>query len=140
MEDLGFKAFDSQGKLKPLSGIIDGLSKSLKGKTDQQKQDAIATIFGQEAMSGMLTLIDNGSESLDKLTDSYKTSDGAAKEMAKTMQDNSKSAIEQMTGSIETAAIKLEEVAAPSIIAIANDIQDLANYLRKHKNLLSNQL
>lgn len=127
MEELGFKAFDSQGRLFSLSKIIDNLSKSLKGKTDQQKQDAIATIFGQEAMSGMLTLIDNGSSALDTLTDSYKNSDGAAKEMAKTMQDNSKSSIEQMMGSIETAAIKLQEVAAPTIIKIANEIQELAN-------------
>lgn len=127
MKTLGFQAFDSQGKLLPLSGILDNLSKSLKGKTDQQKQDAIATIFGQEAMSGMLSLVDAGSESLINLTNSYKSSDGAAKEMAKTMQDNAKSSIEQMTGSLETAAIKLEEVAAPSIINIANRVQELAN-------------
>lgn len=127
MEELGFKAFDSQGKILPLSGILDNLSKSLKGKTDQQKQDAIATIFGQEAMSGMLSLVDAGSSQLIELTDAYKSADGAAKEMAKTMQDNAKSSIEQMVGSLETAAIKLQEVAAPSIINIANEVQDLAN-------------
>lgn len=127
MQSIGFNAFDSQGKLKSLSGIIDGLSKSLKGKTDQQKQDAIATIFGQEAMSGMLTLIDGGSSALDALTESYKNCDGSAKEMAKTMQDNAKSAIEQMTGSLETAGIKLEEAVAPSITNIANQVQDMAN-------------
>lgn len=131
MKQIGFNAFNSQGKLKNLSTIMDEYNKALAGKTDQQKQDYTATIFGQEAMSGMLVLAQGGKKALDDLTNSYKTSDGAAKEMAKTMQDNSKSAIEQMTGSIETAAIKLEEVAAPTIIEIANKVQDLANSFSK---------
>lgn len=131
MEKIGFNAFDSQGKLKKLSVIMDEYNKALEGKTDQQKQDYTATIFGMEAMSGMLVLAGQGGKALDDLTNSYKASDGAAKEMAKTMQDNSKSAIEQMGGSIETAAIKLEEVAAPSIIAISNEIQELANEFSK---------
>lgn len=127
MDSIGFSAFNAEGKLNSLSTIIKEYSEALEGKTDQEKQDLTATIFGQEAMSGMLTLIENGSSALDDLTNSYKTADGAAEEMAKTMQDNSKSSIEQMVGSLETAAIKLEEVAAPSIINIANEVQELAN-------------
>lgn len=127
MASIGFSAFDSQGKLKGFSTIIDEYNKALEGKTDQQKQDLTATIFGQEAMSGMLVLMQGGKKGLDDLTNSYKSADGAAKDMATTMQDNSKSAIEQMTGSIETAAIKLEEVAAPTITKIANEVQDMAN-------------
>jgi len=127
MKTLGFNAFDSQGKMKSLSTIVGEYSKALEGKTDQQKQDYTATIFGQEAMSGLLALVQGGSGALDDLTNSYKNSDGAAKDMAKTMQDNAKSAIEQMTGSIETAAIKVEEDFAPIITELANYIQDLAN-------------
>ncbi|MZK53657.1 phage tail tape measure protein [Clostridium beijerinckii] len=127
MASIGFNAFDSQGKLKSLSTIVGEYSKALEGKTEQQKQDLTATIFGQEAMSGMLVLMQGGKKGLDDLTNSYKASDGAAKDMATTMQDNAKSAIEQMTGSIETAAIKLEEAAAPAITQIANEVQDMAN-------------
>lgn len=127
MQAIGFNAFDSQGKLKNLSEIIKEYSKSLEGKTEQQKEDLTATIFGQEAMSGMLTLVQAGSGELDNLTKSYKNADGAAQEMAKTMQDNSKSSIEQMFGSLETAAIKVEEDFAPVIIKLANDIGNLAD-------------
>lgn len=127
MASIGFNAFDSQGKLKSLSTIVGEYSKALKGKTDQQQQDLTATIFGQEAMSGMMVLMQGGSSALDELTNSYKNANGAAEEMAKTMQDNGKSAIEQMMGSLETAAIKVEEGAAPLITNIANKVQDLAN-------------
>lgn len=127
MDSIGFSAFDAEGKLNSLSTIINDYSKALEGKTDQEKQDLTATIFGQEAMSGMLTLIDNGSSALDTLTESYKNATGSAEEMAKTMQDNSKASVEQMIGSLETMAIKLEEAVAPSIINVSNEIQDLAN-------------
>lgn len=131
MQAIGFQAFDAQGKMLPLKNIIDNLTESLKGKTDQQKQDYIATIFGQEAMSGMLTLIDAGGGKLDSLTQSYKNADGAAAEMAKTMQDNAKSKIEQMVGSLETASIKVQEGFAPVVIELANNIGELADQFSK---------
>lgn len=127
MEKMGFKAYDAQHKMKSLSQIISDLSNSTAKMTDEQKQNTIAQVFGEEAMSGILTLIKNGSGSLDALTNSYINSNGAAKEMAKTMQDNAKSAIEQMTGSLETAGIKIEEAFAPKITEAANYVQDLAN-------------
>lgn len=131
MQQIGFNAFDSQGKLKSLSTIVGEYQKALQGKTEQQKQDYTATIFGQEAMSGMLVLMDGGKQGLDDLTNSYKNSTGAADEMAKTMQDNGKSAIEQMTGSLETAAIKVTEDFAPVITEIAKDIQNMADAFAK---------
>lgn len=131
MQDLGFNAFDSHGKLLPLNEIIGRLQKSTKGLTDKQKEAAIATIFGQESMSGMLTLIDAGPEKLEKLTNSLKHSDGAAKEMAETMQDNAKASIEQAGGALETAAIKIETVAAPTIKSVADAVGKLADEFSK---------
>lgn len=127
MKQIGFNAFDSQGKLLPLRDLIDRLQKSTKNLTDKQKEQAMSTIFGQEAMSGMLTLIQAGPQELEKLTNSYKNSNGAAKEMANTMQDNAKSSVEQMFGSIETAGIKLEQTFAPTIKKVADYIGDLAD-------------
>lgn len=127
MKDMKFEAFDAQGKLYSLKDLVSKLQVSMKGMTDQKKADTIATIFGQEAMSGMLTLIEDGPEALDTLTQSYKNSDGAASDMAKTMQDNAKSSIEQMFGSLETAGIKLEESFAPTITKVAETIGDLAD-------------
>lgn len=127
MEQIGFKAYDAQGKMLPLSRIIDNLTTATKGMTDEQKQNTIATIFGTDALSGMQVLLQQGGSNLDKLTDSLKKSDGAAKQMATTMQDNLKGSIEQMKGSLETAAIKLEEILAPRIKAVADKITELAN-------------
>ena len=127
MDKLNFSSFDSQGKMKSLSIIIGEFTEKTKNLTDEQKQQAVANIFGQESMSGMLVLMDQGEDTLDELTTSFKDSDGAATDMANTMQDNTKGAIEQMKGSLETAGIKLGTVLAPAITEIANDVTDLAN-------------
>lgn len=127
MANIGFKAFDSHGKMLPLAQVIGNLQKSTSKLTDEQKQNAIATIFGQETMSGMLTLVQAGPAEMQKLTDGFKKSTGAAKDMAKTMQDNGKGSIEQMMGSLETAGIKISQILAPSIKKIADRITELAN-------------
>lgn len=136
MKNLGFEAFDANGKLYPLKDIIGNLNSSLSGLTAEQKQNAVATIFGTEAMSGMLTLINAGPEELETLTESLKNSDGAAKEMAKTMQDNAKSSVEEMFGALESATIKVEKSIAPMITKVANAIGDVAD---KFSNLSEEQ-
>ena len=127
MENMGFKAFDSNGKLKSLSEITGELNNCTADMTDQQKEATIAQIFGQEAMSGMLVLMDAGPEKLNNLSSSFETCDGAAKDMAETMQDNTKASIEEAFGALETASIKMLQVAAPAIKNIADGIGNLAD-------------
>lgn len=127
MKQMGFNAYDSHGKMLPLKDIIGNLQNSMKGMNDQQKQQAITTIFGQEAMSGMLVLLQQGPKSLQDLTTELKNSDGAAKDAAKTNRDNVKGSIDAMKGSLETAAILIQETVAPTIKNLANTISDLLN-------------
>lgn len=131
MEKLSFNAFDASGKMKPLSTITDELSKSMNGLTDEQKQENISTIFGQEAMSGLMVLMQKGKPALDAMADGFRHSDGSAKSMAETMQDNAKSAVEQMFGSMESAGIKLEQNFAPIITKVANSVGELADEFSK---------
>ena len=107
MDQLGLEFYDSEGKMKSLHDQIQMLQKATKGMTDEQRNNALVTLYGQESLSGMLALINEGPDSLDKLTKSFQECDGIAKETAATMQDNFQGAFEQMTGSLETLAIRL---------------------------------
>lgn len=127
MKAIGFSAYDANGKMKPLSQIIGELGEKTAGLTNEQRDNVIATIMGTNSLSGMQVLLKDGSANLDKLTASLKNSDGAAKQMASTMMDNTKGSIEQMNGAIETAAIKIQQILAPIITKIAEYIADLAN-------------
>lgn len=126
MEALGLSFYDAEGNMKSWGEMISMLQDSLSGLTMEEQNNALVTIFGQEALSGLQALIAAGPEQLDELTAALETSDGAAADMAATMQDNAASAIEQMFGAFESAGIVIQEKLQPFIIKVANTLGDLA--------------
>jgi len=126
MADLGISFYDSEGNMISLQDQIGVLSESFEGMTQEQKNQALVTLYGQESLSGMMALIDKGPDSLGSLTKSLEESDGAADEMARTMQDNMNSSIEQMLGAFESAAIVIQDILAPAISAVADYLGGLA--------------
>lgn len=125
MDNLGVSFYDADGKMKPLKTQVELLKKAFEGLTPEQQQNALVTLYGQDSLSGMMALIDKGPDSLGKLTKSLKDSDGAADDMARTMQDNMNSSIEQMFGAFESAAIVIQKILAPSIKKVADAISGL---------------
>ncbi|WP_311924552.1 phage tail tape measure protein [Enterococcus dongliensis] len=125
MDELGLSFYDAEGNMKSLKDQVGMLQQAFKGLTPEQQQNALVTLYGQESLSGMMALIDKGPDSLGKLTNSLKDSNGAADEMARTMQDNMNSSIEQMMGAFESAAIVIQGIIAPAIRGIADTIGGL---------------
>lgn len=127
MQQYGMSFFDAQGKMLPLSGVIEQLKQGLSGLTDQQRNQALTTLFGQEALSGMLVLMEAGPDKLSELTESFETVEGSAKAMAETMMDNAKGAIEEMFGALETAAINIQKILEPMVTSVVQWITGLIN-------------
>ena len=131
MANLGFNAYDTNGKMIPLNKIIANLQKSMSGLTDEQKQNALVTIFGQEALSGMLALIAAGPDELNNLTNGFENCDGAAKEMADTMQNNLQGKVTQFKSALEGAGIAIGENLIPALTAGVNKITDIVSAFNK---------
>lgn len=129
MEKLGIEIVNSDGSMKSLDEVMRILRSSMSGLTDEQKAQAVSTIFGQEAMSGMLAIINASDADFEKLTKSINNADGAAEEMAETMMDNTAGAIEQMMGSLETLGIQIGNILTPLIKKAANAIQQFSDWL-----------
>ncbi|WP_307984106.1 phage tail tape measure protein [uncultured Lactococcus sp.] len=125
MDELGLSFYDSEGKMKPLREQIGMLKDAFKDLTPEQQQNALVTLYGQESLSGMMALIDKGPEKLGTLTKSLKDSDGAADKMARTMQDNMNSSLEQMMGALESAAIVIQKIIAPYVRKFADAVAGL---------------
>lgn len=129
MQALGLSFYDAEGNMVPLNEIVEQLQSSFEGLTQEQQNNALVTLFGQESLSGMLALIQRGPDELRALTEGFENADGAAKEMADVMLDNTSGAIEELTGSIETLAIKFQQVMAPVITDIVKGLTDFVNTL-----------
>lgn len=127
MGDLGFSAYDTSGKMLSLSGIVGSLEASMAGLTEQERQNTITTIFGQEAMSGMLALMQSGPEEIDRLTSSLENCDGAAAEMAEIMGDNLQGQITELKSKLEGISITLGETLLPAVSDIVGGIKTAAD-------------
>jgi TP901 family phage tail tape measure protein len=128
LAELGVKIIDSHGKMRPFGDIIAQLSEKTKNMSNAQKLAALSTIFGTEAASGMLTVIEAGPQKLDALTKSLQNSGGASQEAAKKMKDNLKGSLEELQGAFETAQITIGNALAPAIQKIAEALQGLINW------------
>lgn len=127
MEELGISFYDNEGKMKSLTEMISMLQNATKDLTDEQAQNALTVLFGTESLSGMVALINRGSDDLSNMTKSFENADGAAADMAETMLDNTAGALESLSGSLETAGIAIQRALAPEIKKLAKWIQDLVD-------------
>lgn len=124
MKKYGISLTDSEGNMKTLKGVMDNLRSSLGGLSETEQTAAASTIFGKEAMAGMLAIINTSEEDYKKLTEAINDSQGAADRMAGTMQDNLKGSLEQLGGAIETVQLSWGERLKPYIIALSDMLQE----------------
>ncbi|HDT8724203.1 TPA: phage tail tape measure protein, partial [Staphylococcus pseudintermedius] len=115
MESLGISITDSEGKMLPFRDIMDQLRGSLGGLSKAQQSAAVKTLFGQEAMSGILPIINASDEDYQKLTKSIDNSAGASKRMSDEMEGGIGGSIRKMKSAIESMAISIGDVLAPHI-------------------------
>ncbi|MGJ0908845.1 phage tail tape measure protein [Clostridium botulinum] len=135
MDRLGISLTDSNGKVKEGKALYDELRQKFSGLTDAQKTQAAATIFGKEAMSGMLAIINASDADYKKLYESLSNCDGAAQKMAETMNDNLKGQITLLSSALESLGIELyESVNNPmkEVVKTANEmVQQLTNAFKE---------
>lgn len=90
MSALGLSLTDTNGKVKPLKQQITEMRKAFSKLDDAQKPTYAAMIGGQEAMSGLLAIVNASEADFTKLTGAVEHANGAASEMAERNLDNLK--------------------------------------------------
>lgn len=127
MEKYGLSLVDTDGSMKSLGTVMDDFRAKLGGLSEAEQAQAASAIFGQEAMSGMLAIINASDADYKKLTDEIYNASGASQEMAKVMMDNTLGAIEQLTGALESAGIMIGQKLTPYIRSFAEWIAELVD-------------
>ena len=118
MEDLGISMTDVNGNSLPLADTFDMLREAFSGLAESEQASAAALLFGQEAMSGMLSIINAAPADIEKLTEAVANAEGAAANMSEIMQDNVGGAWDEFTSALEGAGIALYET-------FSDDLQDM---------------
>lgn len=117
--------YDAQGNLKSMSDISQILAKATNGLSEEQKQQALNTLFGSDAIRAAAVLANNGAAGFDKMADSI--GKVSAADVAKTRMDSLNGTLEQMKGAAETAAIQLGTALIPSIKGVVETVTGWIN-------------
>ncbi len=105
MEKLGISITDSNGKMKDLDTVMKDLRQAFGKLSETEKTAAAKHLAGQEAMSGLLAIVQAAPEDYDKLTKAVENSNGAAQNMADTMNDNVAGKLQAFRSKVEGAMI-----------------------------------
>lgn len=114
MEKLNISLTDSHGNMKSLDTLMGDLRNSFSGLSESEKAEMASSLAGQEAMSGLLAIVNASDADFNKLKDAIYGADGASAKMAETMQDNLQGKITITKSTIEGLGIKIyEEIEDP---------------------------
>ncbi|MDU7303380.1 MAG: phage tail tape measure protein, partial [Peptoniphilus lacydonensis] len=94
-----------------------------------QKAQAASMIFGKNAMSGMLAIINASEKDYNSLSDAIYNADGTAEKMAATMQDNLAGQLKILQSALEELAISFGELLMPAVRKAVDILTKLVNGL-----------
>ena len=108
MKELGISAYDAQGHFVGMANFAGQLQKAEKNLTDEQRNQANATIFGSYAIKAANYLYEAGESGVNKWTKAVSQS-GYAAEQAAAKNNNLKGDLENLSGSMESLMISVGE-------------------------------
>lgn len=131
MEKYGLSMTNADGSMKSLGQVMDMLRNNMGDLTEAEQAQAAATLFGQEAMSGMLSIINASDADYDKLTSAIYDADGAAQSMADTMLNNLSGQLTLLKSALEGLAIQIGSILMPYIKQFVTWLQNLVQKLQE---------
>ncbi|MCM1235407.1 MAG: phage tail tape measure protein, partial [Ruminococcus flavefaciens] len=115
MDALGLSITNSDGSMKSLNEIIGDMRIGFSGLTESQKASYAAMLGGQEAMSGLLAIVNASESDVQKLTAAIDDCNGAAAEMAAIMVDNLQGDLTLLGSAFESLQIAISDSLTPTL-------------------------
>ena len=123
--DTNVAVTDSQGNFRDLIDILADVEKATSGMTDEQKASAEAAIFNRTSLKGVNTILNEGMDKIRGYKDELENADGAAANMASTMQDNLQGSVTEFKSAAEGLGIAIyDRISKPltDITDVATDV------------------
>lgn len=132
---LGISTTKADGSMKPLRETMAELREKFSGLTESQKASYASSIAGQEAMSGLLAIVNASDSDFNKLQKAIDNSSGAAKKQADVMNNNLQGALYELGSAAEAVGIGIyEDIKEPLTKAVkvgTTQVSALASKLKK---------
>lgn len=126
MKELGISAYDASGNFVGMANFAGQLQKAEKNLTQEQRNQANATIFGSYAIKAANYLYDAGEKGVRNWTKAVSES-GYAAEQAAAKNNNLKGDLENLSGSMESLMISIGEGAQGPLRKLVQGLDTLVD-------------
>ena len=123
MSALGLNMYNLDGSMRPFQDVIADLGTATSGLSDAQRNAALNTIFGADAIRAATILTSAGAESWSAMEAAVNQA-GAAQEAAGARMKGLSGAMEYLKGSIDSAMIAMS---GPFLTTIADMLRGVAD-------------
>lgn len=137
MTELGISAYDAQGNFVGMEALAGQLESRLGGLTQETRNQALAQIFGQDAIRTSAILYEQGASGIREWADAV-DEQGYAAEVAAERMNNLNGDLEQLSGAIETALINMGEGADGPLRSIVQSLTDVVNGFSEAPDVVQN--
>jgi len=113
MKELGIQVYDSSGNMKSMPEIITELNSAMDGMSQKQRNAALYTIFGSDAIRAARIQMRAGTDGWNKFHDAI-TKGGEAQQFAEARTKGFNGALQAFGSAAETLAIQLGTALLPA--------------------------
>jgi TP901 family phage tail tape measure protein len=118
--------FDAQGNVRSMAEIAGVLQTALQGLNAEQRQQALYTMFGSDAIRAANILYKEGAQGIEQMWAAM--SKVTAADVAAEKMNNLKGRIEELKGAMETASINIGNALLPIISVLVAGLQKLVDW------------
>lgn len=125
MQQFGISVYDAAGQMRPMDALVAQFTGKLSGMTQEQRNAALSTIFGTDAVRAANVVLMGGKDAWDKMSTAVNKA-GAAQELARAQTRGLNGAIDGLKSVLETAGLVL---AGPFLKPLTEVVQKLGDFV-----------
>ena len=140
LEALGIHTDANMKPTEKMAYVLRELSTKMQGLSKDEKLAAVGAIFGVNAASGWLAVLEQGPEAFEKFRNELRTSDGTAKQVATTMNDDTRGAWLYLESAIDAVSNNVGSAFLPALKSIYEGLNpvvtSMAEWIGEHPGVV----
>lgn len=129
------QVMDAEGNYRDLTDILLDVEAATNGMGDAEKATALSATFTADSIKGLNLMLNAGIGEAAKFEEELRKSDGAAADMAKTMNDNLTGDLTNLGSKLEGVQIAIYEKFEPALrdgVKVLDSLLDAINFVVDH--------
>lgn len=131
IESLGLQVADSTGNMRDLNDILIDLNSAMEGMSSTEKTQTINKIFNKTDIAAVNALLKGTGDEFNNLYKEISSCEGAASDMANTMNNNLKGDVTILKSALEGLGIATEEIFDKNMRTAVQGATDAVDRLQK---------